>query len=316
MRLLSLGGPSDVTSKTCRRPTREGILRAQQERPPSGRSRRPVGVDVVTGNEPDHQETGRAWDVVAREKYIAEFDDHLALLRSGRDNLLPEEREVLMPLLVGAHVVHLQCSHGLDALGLLNAGAASVVGVDISPEMIGQARAKTDALGATRATFVVADAADPPPDLEGTADLVYTGRGALPWILDLEQWASATSRLLKPGGHLFIFEGHPLADLWDRTASDLRLRTDAGYFSGEPHEAPGFPADLVQRTLGPDRPRLRERHWPFGAVADALIQAGLRLLLVRELPTLFWDQFPYWPDDLRTRVPNSYAILAQRELTR
>jgi hypothetical protein len=45
--------------------------------------------------------------------------------------------------------------------------------------------------------------------LNGTADLVYTGKGALPWVMDLERWAAVIERLLKPGGRLFVFEGAP-----------------------------------------------------------------------------------------------------------
>lgn len=261
----------------------------------------------------EHRETGAAWDVIARQKYRTEFDDHVALLKSGSDNLLPDERDLLEPLLRGAHVVHLQCSHGLDALGLLNAGAASVVGVDISPEMVAQARAKAEAVGATRARFVVADASDPPGSLDGTADLIYTGRGALPWILDLPRWASAAARLLKPGGHLFVYEGHPLANLWDRSASELRLRDGVGYFDTEAGEVPGFPADVVDRAMGLKRPRMLERHWRPGEVVEALVGAGFRVLKTPEFPTTFWNQFPSWPDALRERLPNSYAVLAERE---
>lgn len=267
--------------------------------------------DAVSGEKMSHPETGAGWDVVAREKYRAEFDDHVALLRSGSDNLLPEERELLSPLLAGAHVIHLQCSHGLDALGLLNAGAESVLGLDISPEMVAQARAKAEAVGSSRARFLVADASAPPGELMATANLIYTGRGALPWIQNLDRWAAAAAALLEPRGHLFIFEGHPLTDLWDREASDLRLRDGASYFDDDPREAPGFPADVVERALGPDRPAMRERHWRLGEIIEAVLQAGFRLHKLREFPALYWDQFPSWSDELRSHIPNSYALLAQ-----
>ena len=262
--------------------------------------------------DPAHRETAKAWDVVARTKYQAEFDQHVELLRSGRHNLLEPEVEALTALLPGSHVVHLQCSHGLDALGLLNAGAASVLGVDISDEMIMQAKAKAAALGTTSASFICRDATDLPPELDETADLVYTGRGSLPWILDLSVWAESVRRLLKPGAHVFVFEGHPLAALWNRDADHLQLRSAAAYFSDDVTEAPGFPADVVRRKLGDARPRMLERNWRPGEVIDALISVGLSLVRFREYPVLFWDQFPRWPEELKERVPNSYSILARR----
>jgi SAM-dependent methyltransferase len=43
-------------------------------------------------------------------------------------------------------------------------------------------------------------------------DLVYTGVGALCWLPDIERWAATVGGLLRPGGRLFMREGHPM--LW------------------------------------------------------------------------------------------------------
>lgn len=261
--------------------------------------------------DPRHQEARAGWDVVARGKYAGEFDDHVAHLGAGGHNLLEEEEAELRDLLPGRRVIQLQCSHGLDALGLLNAGAASVVGIDISEEMIAQARAKARAVGADGASFLRADVVEPPAELHGTADLVYTGRGSLPWILDLPRWAAAVRRLLRPGGSLYLFEGHPLADLWDREAHELRLRPGVSYFDERAREVTGFPAGVVRRTPGGDGPRLRERHWRPGQVIGALIHEGLELRSFREHPRLFWNQLPHLPEEVRRRLPQSYSILAR-----
>ena len=257
-------------------------------------------------------ETGQGWDVVARAKYEAEFEARLDHIRSGRHTLLDVELERLGPLLQDAHVVHLQCSHGLDAFGLLNAGAASVVGIDISAEMVQQARATASTLGITAAEFRVSDALDPPADLRGTADLVYTGRGSLPWLLDIGRWGASVTGLLKPGGRAFVFEGHPLDALWDRRADGPVLRSGVGYFDEEPAEAPGFPASVVERELGGVRPRMLERQWRPGQVMGALVLHGMTLREYAEHPRLFWDQFPEWPEELRSRLPHSYSILAEK----
>jgi SAM-dependent methyltransferase len=259
----------------------------------------------------NRDETARGWDIVGRAKYRAEFNDHVALLRAGGHNLLEPEVAVLVPLLPRSHVVHLQCSHGLDTLGLMNAGAQSVVGVDISPEMIAQARDKARAAGIA-AEFCCADAADPPSELSETADVVYTGRGSMPWIQDLKDWAAAVRRLLRPGGYFFLFEGHPLDALWDREADNLVLRIGVSYFDEEAREHPGFPANVVSRELGHDRPRMLERYWRPGQVIDELLSVGLSFVHFREYPAQYWDQFPNWPQEIRNCVPHSYSVLARR----
>lgn len=186
-----------------------------------------------------HEENGRAWDVVARAKYDGEMAEHIQFLRAGGHTLLPPEIATFGPYLSGAHVVHLQCSHGLDALGLLNLGAASVTGIDISPAMIRQAQQKASTLGRS-ATFVCSDVVNVPSQFDGCADLAYTGKGALPWLMDLTVWANVVTRLLRPGGRIFIFEGHPLDWLWERDVASLQLRAQAGYFEPMPRETPWF----------------------------------------------------------------------------
>ncbi len=46
----------------------------------------------------------------------------------------------------------------------------------------------------------------------GRFDLVYTGIGALCWLPDVQRWAGVVAALLRPGGRLFMREGHPV--LW------------------------------------------------------------------------------------------------------
>ena len=260
----------------------------------------------------NHEENSVAWDIVARAKYEAEMEEHIAFLRSGGHTLLAPEIEALRPHLSRADVVHLQCSHGLDTLGLLNLGAGSVTGIDISPAMIRQAQQKALALGRP-ATFVCADVLEVPTRFDGSADIVYTGKGALPWIMDLTAWAKVVARLLRPGGRIFIFEGHPLDALWEREADLLELRQDAGYFDLVPRENPGFPAAVVERELGPQRPRLVEQFWSPADVITSLLSAGLTLELFQEHPLLFWKQFPRWSEELIGRLPHSYSVLAVRD---
>src|SRR5207245_955119 len=86
-------------------------------------------------------------------------------------------------------------------------------------------------LGAA-ATWIEADALETPDELNGSADLVYTGKGALPWIPALDRWAEVVTRLLRPGGRVLLTEGHPLDWVWDVQASILQIDPESGgYFA-------------------------------------------------------------------------------------
>jgi SAM-dependent methyltransferase len=260
-----------------------------------------------------HSEIARGFDAIAASKYRAELEDRIALLRSGAQSLVHVEIEELRDLLPGASVVHLQCSHGLDALSLLTLGASDVAGVDLSSEMIQLATELTHRLGQS-ARWFCADVVDPPAELRASADLVYTGKGSLPWIMDLDAWATSVQSLLKPGGRLYIFEGHPLDNLWDRESETLQLRADGfGYFDSGPRENPGFPASALRRVkTDMERPVMREQFWRPDQIMAALADAGLQHEMYREHPDLFWDQFPHWSNELRHRLPHSYSLRYRR----
>jgi SAM-dependent methyltransferase len=255
-----------------------------------------------------------AWDLVAA-KYAADVEQDVALLRSGGSSLLQVEMPFLTPLLsTGGRAVHLQCSHGSDALSLWRLGAREVVGLDLSARMLALARRKSELLSAP-ATWVHADVLSPPADLAHTADVVYTGKGALPWVLDLERWAAVVASLLVSGGHLYVHEGHPLNWLWDSEASDIRLRPDADYFARSPRVNVDFPGRFLEAVAQRHHSiaaHAVEHQWGLGEIISALTAAGLTLMRLVEHPQHFWPQFAHMPADQLGRVPHTFSLLMRR----
>jgi len=228
-----------------------------------------------------HAETGAAWDETAAN-YERDLAEDTAFLREGGSTLLAPERRILGDLSAWCgRAIHLQCSGGNDALSLLQLGAKEIVGVDISPRMIGVARRKGEALEAP-ASWVCSDVLETPHELDGTADLVYTGRGALPWIIDINAWAQVVARLLKSGGKLFVFEGHPLDWVWDTNAPEYRLDAAHGdYFSNALNDQ-RWPMPFLDRQEPPaEAPRSREHQWTLG-------------------------------DDLARRLPHTFSLLMRK----
>lgn len=111
--------------------------------------------------------------------------------------------------LTGDDVVHLQCHIGTDTLSLHRLGAASVTGVDLSPVSLAQAR-KVAAAAGVAIDYVESDVYSAPAALNRQFDLVYTGIGAICWLPRIDRWAQVVAELLRPGGRLFIRDGHPV----------------------------------------------------------------------------------------------------------
>jgi SAM-dependent methyltransferase len=134
--------------------------------------------------------------------------------RRGEIVLDPVVREAIGDV-AGRRLLHLQCHFGLDTLSLARLGA-QVTGLDFSEVALAQARALAAEAG-IEATFVCADVLAPPPGLTGF-DIVFASWGAIFWIGDLAAWMRVAAGALKPGGRLFLTEGHPAMLMLDERA--------------------------------------------------------------------------------------------------
>jgi hypothetical protein len=73
---------------------------------------------------------------------------------------------------------------------------------------------------------------------------VYTGKGALIWLDDIGAWAREAARLLRPDGHLFVYEGHPAVPLWTWDEAAPRIRGDRATSPAATSTTPSPPAEL------------------------------------------------------------------------
>lgn len=253
-----------------------------------------------------HKETGAYWDECA-EWYTGgktEEAETIAFLRSGGSYLSENERGILGDLTPWCkRAIHLQCSIGLDALSLLNHGAAEVVGVDISEPLLASARRKAEALNA-RTTWYCCDILQTPDLLNETADLVYTGKGAICWMMDLAAWAKVVARLLVPGGKLFLHDEHPLDWVWETKATEFTFDQEHGnYFSEKLREGMFYRKSIAVP---------RSHQWTVSQIINIIIAAGLTIDLFNEYPEPFWDQFPDIPPETLHRLPHTFTVLAHK----
>lgn len=187
----------------------------------------------------------------------------------------------------GRSVVHLQCHLGDDTVSLHRLGAR-VTGLDFSAPALEAARDLARDIGAD-VEWIEAEVYSAPDVLpRGSFDLVYTGIGALCWIPSAARWAQVVAALLKPGGELFIREGHPM--LWSLCdpRPDGLVTVDHPYFEtrGEDfveqysyvvHDEPLSSPTLVSFNHG------------MAQIFNALWDAGLEITMFEEHDSVPWN---------------------------
>ncbi|MGC4940647.1 class I SAM-dependent methyltransferase [Kribbella sp. DT2] len=234
----------------------------------------------------------------ASQKHVREYDELLARA-SRHESLNADELRLLEPVLRERPVVvHLQSGHGLDDIDLVAAGASRVVAVDYSVTAASAAQRRARELGVP-AYYVVAEVPGAPLK-PGVADLVYTGKGALIWMRDLDAWARGVVELLKPGGQLFVYEAHPAVPLWGWDENEISIRPDRSYFA-DSHINDTYPANGAQ-----------EWQWTLGQIVTAVVAAGLELSVLEEYPQPFWKPVGQEAAAWEGRLPNSFALLARK----
>ena len=261
-----------------------------------------------------HTETGKAWDE-ASVQYVRELEAAVAKLEAGIPNLLePEIGHLTRLLSSGGDVLHVQCAGGTDTLSLLLVGASSVTGTDISPNMLAVAEEKAARLNLD-AEWVLADTAHLPKSLHNRFELVYTGRGALNWMMDINVWAKNVCACVRPGGHLFVFEGHPLDWIWDERCETLQIHPDyGGYFDANISSEAEWPTSYIDADAQPAGgwSTKHERQWTLGDVVTAVAKQGMIIEVLSEHPEYYWTAHPHLTGLARTHLPHTYVLIARK----
>jgi len=190
----------------------------------------------------------------------------------------------------GLRGVHLQCHIGTDTISLSRLGAR-MTGLDFSPAAIAEARRLVERTG-DAVDFVEAEVYDAVAVLgEASCDLVFTGIGALGWLPSIDRWAATVAGLLKPGGRLFIREGHPV--LW---AIDERVTTapTLGYPYFETDEPLVWTDDstYVETDAVFTQNTTHEWNHGLGEIITALLVHGMEITGLVEHDSVPWEALP------------------------
>ncbi|WP_305787072.1 class I SAM-dependent methyltransferase [Symbioplanes lichenis] len=232
-----------------------------------------------------------AWDNAYQHSYVAP---------TGEPALLAAEHDLLRDILATRPmVVHPQSGNGQDDIALARAGARTVIGIDYSAVTVRETRRRAVAAGA--ACCYLLGTVPGVPLADSCADLVYTGKGALIWMPDIDAWAREMARLVRPGGHLFVYESHPATELWTREPDRVRIRPDRSYFGRSfVCDDDSFPAHGAVMW-----------QWTLGRTVTAVVRAGLEIRHLEEYPEPFWRMGGIDSTAFQGRLPNSFALLAR-----
>ena len=220
----------------------------------------------------------------------------------------------------GLRGVHLQCHIGTDTVSLARLGA-SMTGLDFSAPAVEQAQRLADRIGAD-ARFVQADVYSAADVLgRGAFDLVFTGIGALCWLPSVRRWAAVVAGLLRPGGRLFIREGHPM--LWaldDARQQDGLLVVRYPYFEREEPLVLDEGGTYVQTDVVFQHNVTHEWNHGLGEIITALLDEGMQITALTEHDSVPWEALPGKMERTENgewrlasqpwRLPHSYTLQA------
>ena len=240
--------------------------------------------------------------------------------------------------IAGLDVVHLQCHIGTDTLSLARLGAR-VTGVDLSGASLDEARHLAKRAGAD-IEYVQSDVYAAPQALDGRRfDVVYTGIGAICWMPSICRWAQTVAELLRPGGRLFIRDGHPvlLAALAMTVGAEHVDRAQQPGITGPGGLTPALelpyfeqPEPHVWHDEGSyagsgkvEQPRSMEWNHGLGEIVTAVLDAGLELTSLTEHDSAPWEALPglmvldeevdeYRLRDRPERLPATFTLTARR----
>ncbi len=220
----------------------------------------------------------------------------------------------------GVRGVHLQCHIGTDTVSLSRLGA-TMTGLDFSEKSLDEARRIAE-LADAKINFVQSDVYDARDAVGTDYDLVYTGVGAIGWLPDIRRWADTVASLLRPGGRLFIREGHPLLWALDYDRTDDLLALEYPYFERPEPMIWNEPGTYVETDAQFENNTTHEWNHGLGEIVSAVLAAGMTITGLVEHTSVPWNALPgkmravgdgEWQlIDRPERLPHTYTLQAVR----
>jgi SAM-dependent methyltransferase len=215
--------------------------------------------------------------------------------------------------LVGGDVAQVCCNNGRETLSMLNSGAKSAVGFDISDDALKEAEQLNEISG-LNCTFIRTDIYDIGDEYNERFDLILITIGALAWMPDFGRFFKQVSKMIKPGGHLVIYENHPFHYMFaDEGEEDFdpdnpeKIVYD--YFRTEPWIGTDG-IDYIGRVRYKSKVNYNYSY-TISALLSSVIKSGLRVAEFSEYKHNISDDYKLL--EKNKNIPFCYILVAEKD---
>lgn len=226
---------------------------------------------------------------------FSELDDTLTGVLGGLD-------------LRGKRAAQIGCNNARELLSLASLGIEPALGIDQSPAFLAQAAELAQAAGLSP-QLLEADIYDLPESL-GRYDLILITIGVLNWMPDLARFFQVVEGLMTDGGHLVIYETHPMLEMFDPDAENPHVLTYS-YFDRGPEPVP----EMIVYDNSPAGESGATGFWfihTMGEIVTNCCAAGFTLLNLTEYPHSNREPAYVKYEGREAQVPMCFSLVARR----
>ena len=208
----------------------------------------------------------------------------------------------------GAKLVQIGCNNGREILSTFSLGARWGLGLDQSQQFLQQAQT-LQAISGHNCQFLCRDIYALPNNIEQDFDIALITIGVLNWMPDLIRFFEIAAGLLRPDGHMLVYETHPFLEMFDPESTTPHTPTFS-YFKTQPHVESGLITYDGEKIANPGK-----SYWfphQLGAIVSAITAAGLQIAKLEEFPhsirEVEYDIFA----GRSAQLPMSYLLQARK----
>ncbi|MED0673036.1 class I SAM-dependent methyltransferase [Aneurinibacillus aneurinilyticus] len=207
-------------------------------------------------------------------------------------------------------VAQLCCNNGIELLSIINLGAKSGTGFDISDYAIQEANELAQ-VSHLPCTFIRTDVYDIGKEHAGQYDLVYISIGALTWLPDLQRFFTIVSDLLKKEGMLLIYDMHPFLNMFavkGEAEFEAPLKVAFSYYKNDPWVSyEGI--DYIGGTTYKSRPNYSFSH-TLSSLLNSIMKSGIHIKEFSEYHHDISCLFGHLEEE--NKLPLSYILVGSK----
>ena len=224
-----------------------------------------------------------------------------SLLDNIENNILLEKIKI-----EGKDVIQLCCNNARELLSIKNSGAKRCVGIDITEGFIQQGKELASVANQELELYSL-DVFNIPDSFHNSFDVVYITIGAILWLEDLDKFFNIIENLLRPEGHVFMYEMHPILNIFEPNNQNPIIPIYS-YFKKDPYIEDGG-NDYYDKTVHIDSKAISFQH-TLEKIFMCCINHNLQIREFREYPHDISNVFMMYED---YGYPMSFVLVAQKE---